>query len=73
MVKKIILAIALVLILGVTWVDLLFIDAQIIVKKIPDVGVNPEKAVISAVIAALAGIAIFLWRQKDNIRKKYRN
>ena len=70
--KKVIFTCVVVGILLVTWFDLLYVDAQIIAKQIPDVGVNPQKAVICAVIAGVTGIIIFLWRRKDNFKKKYK-
>ena len=55
------------------WFDLFYVDAQIIAKQVPDIGVNPQKAIISAAAAAIIGITIFLSRHYGRLKKKIKN
>lgn len=70
--KKIILVCGFAIIMGLTWFDLLYTDAQIITNQVPNVGVNPEKAIISTVVIGVTGLAIFLWRRKKEMKKEDR-
>ena len=56
------------LIMGAIWFDLLNVEAQVVAKQVMDVGVNQEKAVISALFAAVAGIFIFAFRHKKRVK-----
>ena len=62
--KNIIITLIVLISVGFLWFDFLTVDAKMIEKQKEYAAIDPQRAVICAVIIAVVGIIIYLWRHR---------